>query len=113
ILTAMNRKHTRSQYLEIASCMRTARPDIAFSTDFIVGFPGETEEEFQQTQSLVEDVGFASAFSFIYSPRPGTPAADMEGQVTDDVKSERLQRLQRTIERSRGTFNAQCLGTSL
>ena len=113
ILTAMNRKHTRSQYLEIVSCMRTARPDIAFSTDFIVGFPGETEEEFQQTQSLVDDVGFASAFSFIYSPRPGTPAADMEGQVTDVVKSERLQRLQQVIERHRAAFNAKCLGRNL
>jgi len=85
-MAAMNRKHTRSQYLEIVSCMRTARPDIAFSTDFIVGFPGETEEEFQQTQSLVDDVGFASAFSFIYSPRPGTPAADMEEGASDGCR---------------------------
>ena len=113
ILTAMNRKHDRSQYLEIVSRMRAARPDIAFSTDFIVGFPGETEKEFEQTQSLIDDIGFASAFSFIYSPRPGTPAADMVGQVADTLKAERLQRLQQTIERHRRAFNANCVGRNL
>jgi tRNA-2-methylthio-N6-dimethylallyladenosine synthase len=113
ILEVMNRKHKRSHYIEIVSRMRTARPDIAFSTDFIVGFPGETEEEFQQTLSLVDEVGFASAFSFIYSPRPGTPAAGMGGQVADAVKSERLQRLQQKIEQHRGAFNTQCIGRNL
>jgi tRNA-2-methylthio-N6-dimethylallyladenosine synthase len=113
ILAAMNRKHTRSQFLDIISRMRAARPDIAFSTDFIVGFPGESEDDFQATLSLVEEVGFASAFSFVYSPRPGTPAADMEGQVANDVKSQRLQQLQRAIERHRAAFNARCLGRSL
>jgi len=113
VLEAMNRKHTRSHYIEIVSHMRTARPDIAFSTDFIVGFPGETEEEFRQSEALVDEVAFASAFSFIYSPRPGTPAADMKDQVADAVKSERLQRLQQKIERHRAAFNAQCLGRSL
>ena len=113
ILAVMNRKHDRSRYLEIVSRMRAVRPDIAFSTDFIVGFPTETEDEFGQTQSLVDEIGFASAFSFIYSSRPGTPAADMEGQVADTVKAERLQRLQQTIEHHRRAFNAKCVGRNL
>src|SRR5690606_10761704 len=83
---------------------------IAFTSDFIVGFPGETESEFLDTLSLVEEVGFAGAFSFIYSPRPGTPAAEMDGQVADAEKSERLQRLQTVINRHQKAFNARAAG---
>ena len=92
-------------------CAR-ARPDIAFSSDFIVGFPGETEEDFAATVSLVAEVGYASAYSFKYSPRPGTPAAEME-QVPEDVKDERLQRLQHEIDRQLDLFNARCRGATL
>ena len=79
VLKAMNRSHTRDCYLRILDRVRAARPDIAISGDFIVGFPGETEAEFEETLKLVEAVGYAQAFSFKYSPRPGTPAADMDG----------------------------------
>ena len=85
--------------------MRDARPDIAFSSDFIVGFPGESEDDFRATLSLVDEVGYASAFSFKYSPRPGTPAAEMDDQVPDEVKSERLYRLQAAIDRQQAAFN--------
>ena len=78
ILAAMNRRHTREDYLDVIARLRAARADLAFSSDFIVGFPGETEEDFRATLSLVEEVGYAGAYSFMYSPRPGTPAADME-----------------------------------
>src|SRR5499426_1578224 len=94
----------------ILARMRAAQPRMAFSSDFIVGFPGESEEDFCATLSLVEEVGYASAFSFKYSPRPGTPAADMPDQVPDAVKSERLNRLQAAIDRHQAAFNAQCLG---
>ena len=94
ILAAMNRRHTRADYLDAIARMRAAQPAIAFSSDFIVGFPGETEDDFRATLSLVDEVGFAGAFSFKYSPRPGTPAADMAEQVPEDVKTERLYRLQ-------------------
>ncbi len=94
ILAAMNRKHTRADYLAVIERLRAARPDLALSSDFIVGFPGETEDDFRDTLALIEDVGFAGAFSFKYSPRPGTPAADLDDQVPEEVKSERLQRLQ-------------------
>jgi tRNA-2-methylthio-N6-dimethylallyladenosine synthase len=110
VLAAMNRKHTRSDYLDVIARMRAVRPDMAFSTDFIVGFPGEREEDFHDTLSLVDEVGFVSAYSFSYSPRPGTPAAEMAEQVAEDVKSERLQRLQRAIEHQQAAFNARCLG---
>jgi tRNA-2-methylthio-N6-dimethylallyladenosine synthase len=110
VLDAMNRRHTRTDYLRTIAQVRSARPDIAFSTDFIVGFPGETEDEFRATLSLVEEVGFASAFSFKYSPRPGTPAAEMAEQLAEDVKSERLQRLQRLIDRHQAAFKAGSLG---
>jgi tRNA-2-methylthio-N6-dimethylallyladenosine synthase len=111
ILAAMNRRHTRADYLAIVTRMRAARADLALSSDFIVGFPGETEEDFSATLSLVEDVGFAGAFSFKYSPRPGTPAAAME-QMPEPVKVERLQRLQRAIDRGQAAFNARCLGAT-
>lgn len=109
ILAAMNRRHTRADYLKVIERVRRARPDIALSSDFIVGFPGETEEEFRDSLTIVEEVGYAGAFSFKYSPRPGTPAAEME-QVPDDVKRERLQRLQAAINRSQASFNAACVG---
>ena len=112
ILAAMNRRHTRADYLDTIARVRAVQPAIAFSSDFIVGFPGETEEDFDATLSLVDDVGFASAFSFKYSPRPGTPAAEMADQVPDDVKSERLMRLQRSIDRHAADFNARCLGAT-
>src|SRR6266487_5431227 len=110
ILERMNRRHTRADYLKAIARMRAAQPRMAFSSDFIVGFPGESEEDFRATLSLVEEVGYASAFSFKYSPRPGTPAADMPDQVPDAVKSERLYRLQAAIDRHQAAFNARCLG---
>jgi tRNA-2-methylthio-N6-dimethylallyladenosine synthase len=113
ILAAMNRRHRRSDYLDIIARMRAARPDAAFSSDFIVGFPGESAEDFEATLSLVEEVGYASAFSFKYSARPGTPAADMPEQVPEQVKSERLYRLQAAIERHQARFNAQFLGRTV
>jgi tRNA-2-methylthio-N6-dimethylallyladenosine synthase len=110
ILAAMNRRHTRTDYLETIARMRAARADMAFSSDFIVGFPGESEEDFRATLSLVDEVGYAGAFSFKYSPRPGTPAADMPDQRADEVKSERLSRLQAAIDRQQAAFNARCRG---
>jgi tRNA-2-methylthio-N6-dimethylallyladenosine synthase len=94
ILKAMNRKHTAESYVELVARIRKARPDIAMSSDFIVGFPGETAEDFEATMNVVREVTYAQAFSFKYSPRPGTPAAGHEEQVPEDVKSERLARLQ-------------------
>ncbi|MGH6771668.1 MAG: tRNA (N6-isopentenyl adenosine(37)-C2)-methylthiotransferase MiaB [Xanthobacteraceae bacterium] len=112
ILAAMNRRHTRMDYLDAVARVRAAQPAIALSSDFIVGFPGEADEDFEATLSLVDEVGFAGAFSFKYSPRPGTPAADMADQVPEDVKSERLRRLQAAIDRHQAAFNARCLGRS-
>jgi tRNA-2-methylthio-N6-dimethylallyladenosine synthase len=113
ILAAMNRRHTRAHYLGVIERLRQARPDMAFSSDFIVGFPTETEADFRATLSLIAEVGFAGAYFFKYSARPGTPAADMADRVPDDVQHERLQRLQRTVERQQTAFNANCLGRSL
>ena len=96
ILKLMNRKHTQAEYVEIISRLREYRPDIAISGDFIVGFPGETEEDFQETLNVVEKAGFIKSFSFKYSPRPGTPAAE-RFQVDSDIQSERLQRLQNLL----------------
>jgi tRNA-2-methylthio-N6-dimethylallyladenosine synthase len=109
ILEAMNRRHTRADYLRNIERVRRARPDVAFSSDFIVGFPGETESDFNDTMRLLAEVGFASAYSFKYSPRPGTPAADMD-QLPEAVKHERLQRLQDAIERQQAAFMAHCVG---
>ena len=109
ILERMNRRHTRADYLKAIARMRAAQPRMAFSSDFIVGFPGESEEDFRATLSLFDEVGYASAFSFKYSPRPGTPAADMPDQIPDAVKSERLYRLQAVIDRHQAAFNARCL----
>jgi tRNA-2-methylthio-N6-dimethylallyladenosine synthase len=113
MLAAMNRKHTRGDYLDVIARLRAARPDLAFSSDFIVGFPGETEEDFRDTLALVDEVGFASAYSFMYSPRPGTPAADMDDQLPQEKKAKRLQRLQAAITRHQRAFNAAFAGRSL
>jgi tRNA-2-methylthio-N6-dimethylallyladenosine synthase len=113
MLAAMNRRHTRGDYLAVIERLRAARRDLAFTSDFIVGFPGETEQDFRDTLALVEQVGFASAYTFAYSPRPGTPAAEMDNQVPDAEKSERLQRLQAVITAQWRAFNASFAGQTL
>lgn len=113
ILAAMNRKHTRQHYLDVIARLRAVRPDLAFTSDFIVGFPGETEQDFQDTLSLVETVGYATAYTFAYSPRPGTPAADLEDQVPADEKMRRLYALQALIARQQRDFNASFVGKTL
>ena len=110
ILKAMNRSHTTETYLAILEKMRTARPDIALSGDFIVGFPGETEEDFEATLRIVDAVRYASAYSFKYSPRPGTPAATMEDQIPRDIMDDRLQRLQARIGDHSLAFNRSTVG---
>jgi tRNA-2-methylthio-N6-dimethylallyladenosine synthase len=110
ILRAMNRGHRAQDYLRLVERIRLARPDIALSSDFIVGFPGENESDFQATLDLVEEVRFASAFSFKYSRRPGTPAAAAHGQVGDQVKAERLARLQSRLEAQKKTFRDSLVG---
>ncbi|CAN5668605.1 tRNA (N6-isopentenyl adenosine(37)-C2)-methylthiotransferase MiaB [soil metagenome] len=110
ILKAMNRSHSRDSYLRVLDRVRAARPNIALSGDFIVGFPGETEADFADTLSLIDAVGYAQAFSFKYSPRPGTPAADMADQVAPEVMDERLQRLQAAINRDQEAFNRASVG---
>jgi tRNA-2-methylthio-N6-dimethylallyladenosine synthase len=110
VLKAMNRSHTADGYLRVLDRFRAARPDIAISGDFIVGFPGETEAEFEATLRLVDAVGYAQAFSFKYSPRPGTPAAAMDGQVSAEVMNERLQRLQAALNRDQLAFNQNSVG---
>jgi tRNA-2-methylthio-N6-dimethylallyladenosine synthase len=112
MLAAMNRRHTVADYLAAVDRMRGARPDLALSSDFIVGFPGETEADFRATLRIVDQVGFCSAFSFKYSPRPGTPAASRADQIPEAVKTERLQRLQGAIEHHQTAFNAGCLGAT-
>lgn len=113
ILAAMNRKHTADEYLRLVERIRAARPDIALSSDFIVGFPGETEADFEATMDLIRTVGFAQTFSFKYSPRPGTPAATAEDQVPEDVKTDRLARLQVLLESQQAAFNATHVGQVL
>jgi tRNA-2-methylthio-N6-dimethylallyladenosine synthase len=113
VLAAMNRRHTGSDYRRTVERLRAARPDLALSSDFIVGFPGESDEDFGATLALVRDVGYAQAFSFKYSPRPGTPAASAEAQVPEPVKVERLARLQALIGEQQRTFNASCSGRVL
>lgn len=110
VLRAINRQHTRDGYLRLLDRIRAARPDIALSGDFIVGFPGETEAEFAETLSLVDAVGYAQAYSFKYSPRPGTPAATLNGQVPPEAMDERLQRLQAALARDQAAFNAASVG---
>ena len=94
VLKSMNRRHRVADYLDIVARVRAARPDIAFSSDFIVGYPGETDADFDQTLALVRAVGFASSYAFKYSPRPGTPAAEMSGQIDEATKARRLAALQ-------------------
>jgi tRNA-2-methylthio-N6-dimethylallyladenosine synthase len=113
ILAAMNRKHTGAEYLSLVARLRAARPDLALSTDIIVGFPGETEEEFEDTLAIVREVGFAHAFSFKYSPRPGTPASTMDGQVPEEVKSERLMRLQALLDEQQAAFAGKLVGRTV
>ncbi|MGR6329929.1 tRNA (N6-isopentenyl adenosine(37)-C2)-methylthiotransferase MiaB [Sphingomonas sp. XXL09] len=110
VLKAMNRSHDRDSYLRLLDRVRAVRPDIALSGDFIVGFPGETEAEFAETLALVDAVGYAQAFSFKYSPRPGTPAATMADEVPAAVMDERLQRLQAALNRDQHAFNAASVG---
>ncbi len=110
ILKAMNRSHSRDSYLRIIEKVRTARPDIALSGDFIIGFPGETDAEFEDTLSIVRETVYSYAYSFKYSPRPGTPAATMDGQVAPEVADERLQRLQALISEQQAAFNQGTLG---
>lgn len=113
ILKAMNRKHTAESYLETLERFRAVQPDIALSSDFIVGFPGETEEDFQATLDLVRQVGYASAYSFKYSARPGTPAANMQNLVREDVKDDRLQRLQSLLFEQAIAFNQSFIGKTV
>ena len=110
ILKAMNRSHTRDSYLRILDRVRAVRPDIAFSGDFIVGFPGETEADFADTLALIDAVGYAQAYSFKYSPRPGTPAAGMADQIPGEMMDDRLQRLQSALNRHQFAFNKASVG---
>ena len=113
VLKAMNRRHTSGDYKDIVARLRIAQPDLALSSDFIVGFPGESDADFEETMALVRDVGFVQAYSFKYSPRPGTPAADMTDQVPEHIKSARLQELQAELSRQQIAFNQSCIGRSL
>ncbi len=110
ILKAMNRSHTAESYVRIIERMRDARPDVAISGDFIVGFPGESDRDFEETLAIVDEVRYSSAYSFKYSPRPGTPAATMEAQVPADVMDDRLQRLQARLAEHSLAFNRACIG---
>ncbi len=110
VLKAMNRSHTAESYLKLLDRFRAVRPDIALSGDFIVGFPGETDAEFEDTLRIVDAVRYASAFSFKYSPRPGTPAASMDDQISLEVMDERLQRLQAALNRDQFAFNEASVG---
>ena len=112
MLSAMNRRHTRADYLSLIERIRRARPDIALSGDFIVGFPGETEADFAETLSIVDEVGYASAYSFKYSPRPGTPAANDIDQIPEPQKAERLGRLQALINERQKAFCRSTVGRS-
>ncbi|MDL2340436.1 MAG: tRNA (N6-isopentenyl adenosine(37)-C2)-methylthiotransferase MiaB [Pseudomonadota bacterium] len=111
VLRAMNRSHGADSYLRIIDKVRAARPDIAVSGDFIVGFPGESDADFKETLNIVDAVGYASAYSFKYSPRPGTPAAMMEDQIERDVMDQRLQQLQERIAYHQAAFNRSRVGT--
>ncbi len=113
ILTAMNRGHTRDDYRRVIDTLRGYRPDLALSSDFIAGMPGETDKDFAETMALVEEIGFAQSFSFKYSPRPGTPAAGMKNQIPEDVKNERLYAVQALLDAQLTAFNAACVGKTL
>ena len=113
ILAAMNRRHTAADYHRTIEKFRSACPDMAFSSDFIVGFPSETDEDFAATLALVAQIGYASAYSFKYSPRPGTPAAEMEGMIDAATMDQRLAQLQDLINSQQAAFNAACIGKTL
>ncbi|ETR77994.1 (dimethylallyl)adenosine tRNA methylthiotransferase [Afipia sp. P52-10] len=113
ILQAMNRKHSVADYHRVIDAFRRARPDMAFSSDFIVGFPGESDADFAGTLALAEQIGYASAYSFKYSPRPGTPAADMPEMIDTATMDQRLAQLQQLIDRKQSDFNAACVGQTL
>jgi len=113
VLKAMNRKHTAADYLDIVARLRAVRPDVAMSSDFIVGFPGETDADFEETLALIRAVGFASSFFFKYSPRPGTPGAERTDQVDENVKSARLATLQALLEGQRQAFNTATVGRTV
>jgi tRNA-2-methylthio-N6-dimethylallyladenosine synthase len=112
ILRAMNRGHDREDYLLLVEKLKKARPDLMLSSDFIVGFPGETEEDFADSLSLIAEVGLIQTYSFKYSPRPGTPAANLENQLPESVKVERLIRIQAELEKVQSAFNHSCVGQS-
>ena len=112
VLEAMNRGHTADDYRRLVARIRAARPDIALSSDFIVGFPGETDADFEATMDLVREIGFAQSFSFKYSPRPGTPAAAARKQVAEDVKAARLEQLQALLNAQAAAFARGCVGLS-
>jgi tRNA-2-methylthio-N6-dimethylallyladenosine synthase len=113
ILKAMNRKHTAAEYMRLIERIKTARPDMALSGDFIVGFPGETDADFEDTLKIIRDVGYASAYSFKYSTRPGTPGANLSEQIAEEVKVERLARLQDLVNKQTTDFHASCVGKTL
>jgi tRNA-2-methylthio-N6-dimethylallyladenosine synthase len=113
MLKAMNRRHTAAEYLRTIERIKTARPDMALSGDFIVGFPGETDQDFEDTLSIIREVGYASAYSFKYSTRPGTPGANLGGQIAEEIKSERLHRLQDLVNAQTTAFHAACVGKTM
>jgi tRNA-2-methylthio-N6-dimethylallyladenosine synthase len=113
ILKAMNRRHTAAEYLRLIERIKDARPDMALSGDFIVGFPGETDQDFEDTLTIIREVGYASAYSFKYSSRPGTPGAALGDQVPEEIKSERLQRLQALVVEQTQAFHASMVGRTL
>jgi tRNA-2-methylthio-N6-dimethylallyladenosine synthase len=112
ILKAMRRTYSRERYLKLVGEMRGAIPDLALTTDIIVGFPGETEDDFRETMEVVDEVGFDGAFTFVYSPRAGTDAAEMPDQVPDDVKRERIERLVELVQRNAAERNMSRIGAT-
>ncbi|KQS65312.1 (dimethylallyl)adenosine tRNA methylthiotransferase [Rhizobium sp. Leaf371] len=113
ILKAMNRRHTAAEYVALVERIRRAQPDLALSGDFIVGFPGETDADFEDTLNLVRTIGYAQAFSFKYSTRPGTPGADLKDQVPEDIKAKRLETLQALLIEQQRAFNESCIGRTI
>jgi tRNA-2-methylthio-N6-dimethylallyladenosine synthase len=113
ILAAMNRGHTRAEFLRVIEKLRATCPAITFTSDFIVGFPGESEADFADTLRLVEETPFTGGYSFKYSPRPGTPAAERNDQIAEGIKTERLSRLQALLEKNRVAFNMQSMGATM
>jgi tRNA-2-methylthio-N6-dimethylallyladenosine synthase len=111
VLAAMKRGYTALEYKSIIRKLRAARPDISLSSDFIVGFPGETDDDFEKTMKLIEEVGFDNSFSFVYSPRPGTPALDLEDTTPPEVKSARLSRLQKRIDEQAQVISKAMIGS--